>query len=273
MGYTKVFASLITSTVWGEDHETRIVWITMLALADRNGEVQGSIPGLAHMARVPIEKCRSALDKFMSPDPESRTPDCEGRRIEKIDGGWAIINHAKYRRLASKEDAVEKNAERQRRFKERKTVTVTQGNASVTLGNAQVTQDRDIAEAEAEAEADKKDMTPLPPKGGGPPARRAARLPANWRPDNAGRAFAADRGLDPDSTADAFADYWAAASGRTSAKLDWNAAFRTWCRRDATRPMVQAADRPVQPARGRGAFLEQLAAIASRDDDDEPGRQ
>lgn len=103
-------------------------------------------------------------------------------------------------------------------------------------------------------------------------AKRATRIPPAWRPDDAGRSFAADCGLDPESTADAFTDYWTAASGRTSAKLDWNAAFRTWCRRDSTGRVGPAATRPVQPSRGGGAYLDQLAVIARRADADERDR-
>ena len=154
MSYTKLFNSIISSTIWTEDDQTRIVWITMLAMADKNGEVQGSIPGLARMAGVTVEATEKALSKFLSPDPYSRTKDEEGRRIEEIEGGWAMINHAKYRLMASKEDQKEKNAERQRRFKKRKgNAKVTGGNAKVTPDNDPVTQERDIAEAEAEAEA------------------------------------------------------------------------------------------------------------------------
>lgn len=120
MGYTKLFSSIITSTIWSEDDKTRIVWITMLALADKNGEVQGSIPGLARLAGVSTEACREAINKFLSPDEDSRTKDDEGRRIEEIEGGWALLNHDKYRRMASLDEAKEKNVERQRRFRAKK---------------------------------------------------------------------------------------------------------------------------------------------------------
>src|SRR3990167_4075212 len=46
-GFTKLFAGLVHSTVWREDMHVKVVWITLLALADRNGEVLASIPGLA----------------------------------------------------------------------------------------------------------------------------------------------------------------------------------------------------------------------------------
>ena len=88
--YTKLFNSIITSTIWNEDDKTRIVWITMLALADQNGEVQGSIPGLARLAGVSIEDAEIAINKFLSPDSYSRTPDNEGRRICIV----AVLNYA-----------------------------------------------------------------------------------------------------------------------------------------------------------------------------------
>ncbi len=148
--YTKLFSGIVMSTVWFEDHPTRIVWITMLALADRHGEIRASVPGLAHMARVSAEECQKAIDKFLAPEPSKHD---DGRRIEEIDHGWAILNHGKYRLLASKDEAKEKHAERQKRYRNRKTVTVTPSDGVLTQRDATVTQDRDIAEAEAEAEA------------------------------------------------------------------------------------------------------------------------
>lgn len=161
MSYTKLFASIVNSTIWTEDDKTRIVWITMLALADKHGEISASVPGLARAAGVEVPDCEAALEKFLSPDKYSRTKDDEGRRIEVIDGGWSLLNHGKYRAMASKDEAKAKNAARQQKFRdrERRNASVTDSNAHVADSNANVTQDRDIAEAEAE-------NTPQPPKGG-----------------------------------------------------------------------------------------------------------
>ena len=156
IGYTKLFSSIVTSTIWVESDRTRIVWITMLAMADRNGEIQASVPGLARLAGVPIPDCEEALAKFIAPDRYSRTPDDEGRRIEKIEGGWALLNHAKYREMASRDDSKAANTERQRRHreKEKRNAAVTPCNAAVTPSNVKVTHGLHIAEAEAEAEAE-----------------------------------------------------------------------------------------------------------------------
>lgn len=146
--YTKLFNSIITSTIWSEDDKTRIIWITMLAMSDKNGEVHASIPGLARVSSMTIQEAESAIGKLMSPDPYSRTPDNEGRRIAKIDGGWELLNHGKYRLMASKEDAKSATAERVKRHRLR--------NADVTQCNADVTVGRDIAEAEADSKKEKK---------------------------------------------------------------------------------------------------------------------
>lgn len=119
MVYTKLFSDILASTVWAESDHTRIVWITMLAMADRDGNVMGSVPGLAHIARVPIAACEAALAALAAPDKDSRTKTNEGRRIEPIDGGWFIINYEKHRERRSAEDRREQDRRRQQRKRER----------------------------------------------------------------------------------------------------------------------------------------------------------
>lgn len=96
-GYTKLFNSILASTIWRADMPTRIVWITLLAMADKNGIAEGSVPGLADFARVTLPECQKALDCLMAPDKWSRSQEHDGRRIVAVDGGWQILNHAKYR--------------------------------------------------------------------------------------------------------------------------------------------------------------------------------
>lgn len=151
--YTKLFNSIVTSTIWTEDDKTRIVWITMLAMSDQNGEVHASVPGLARVSGVSLYDCESALVKLSSPDAYSRTPDHQGRRISPIDGGWELLNHRKYRAMASREDEKKANADRQKRHRERN-ATVTDSNAAVTLCNDEVTESLHIVYTEADTEAD-----------------------------------------------------------------------------------------------------------------------
>lgn len=145
MAYTKLFSTIVTSSIWVEDDATRIVWITLLALSNKDGEIMAAIPGLARMAGVSVEACEKAIQTFLSPDPYSRTKDEGGRRLEVIDGGWALINHAKYRRMASDEERKEQAAVRQKRFRDR----VTNNNAPVTHPSRQHNAESEIVTRES----------------------------------------------------------------------------------------------------------------------------
>ena len=120
MTFTKLFSSITESTVWQEDAHTRLVWITMLAMADKQGRVWASIPGLATRARVDTDSARTAIERFLSPDADSRTKLFEGRRIEEIDGGWRLLNYKKYREIRDEETRREQNAQAQARFRNKK---------------------------------------------------------------------------------------------------------------------------------------------------------
>ncbi len=109
-GFTKLFNTIVTSTIWQEDDKTRIVWITMLAIADACGIVGASIPGLASVSNVSVNATRLAIKTLLAPDADSRTKDFDGRRIEEIDGGWRILNYLKYRRMLNEEERKEYKA-------------------------------------------------------------------------------------------------------------------------------------------------------------------
>jgi hypothetical protein len=102
--FTKLFSGILESTVWCEPLATRVCWIAMLAMADRHGRVWSSLPGLAKRAGISLDEAKAAVDRFLAPDAYSRTPDFEGRRIEQIDGGWRLLNHAKYRALRDEDE-------------------------------------------------------------------------------------------------------------------------------------------------------------------------
>ncbi len=149
MTFTKLFSSITESTIWCEPERTRLVWITMLAMADRHGRVWASVPGLASRARVPVEDCRTALDTFLAPDRDSRTKTNEGRRIAEIDGGWRLINHEKYRAIRDEESIREAKRKymANRRAKEKQAIRIVTDNVEI------VERGRHNAEADTEAES------------------------------------------------------------------------------------------------------------------------
>lgn len=170
-GYTKLFNSILASTIWRSSDKTRIVWITLLAMADKDGVCEGSIPGLADLSRVSIEDCEIALAELAAPDPYSRTSDHEGRRIEYVDGvGWQLLNHGKYRAKMSEDERREYNRMKQAEWRAKNKEAVKNGqpvsndvNDSQSLSAMSAHTEADTeADTEAKARKEKKKKAPPP---------------------------------------------------------------------------------------------------------------
>jgi len=83
------------------------------------GIVNASVSGLARLANVSVDACQAAIAKLEAPDPDSRTKDHGGRRIEPVEGGWVVLNHFRYRDAVSQDPEVANTRERVRRFRQR----------------------------------------------------------------------------------------------------------------------------------------------------------
>lgn len=159
--------------------ETKIVWITMMALSDRHGYVGASIPGLATAAGVPIDKVVAALKTFSEPDPYSRSKEFGGRRIEEADRGWTILNYERFRDMRDEEARREYERVRKRNARQRKSVPDTMGTSGDNTGQSHDVPECPAVSAHAEASAEAK-TDPLPEKA---PRKRAAAVMAE-KPDD-----------------------------------------------------------------------------------------
>lgn len=146
--YNKLFTKILDSSIWLEPDATRLVWLTLLAAMDEDGFAQfASIKNLAHRARVAVGACSKAIACLESDDRDSSDPEHGGRRIERVPGGWMILNAAKYRDLVTRVVSRERTKERVRRFRERRR------NAAVTPDNDRVTPSEAYSEADTRSEA------------------------------------------------------------------------------------------------------------------------
>jgi len=125
--YAKIFTSIYQGTLRGNTHGL-VVFTNLLAHADAEGWVDIHPRAIAEEVGLPIDDVKAALLMLESPDPESRSPDMEGRRISRIDEhrdwGWRIVNHAKYRAIRSEEDRREQNRLAQARWREKNGVSM-----------------------------------------------------------------------------------------------------------------------------------------------------
>lgn len=136
--YAKVFSQIFDSSI-ADDFRLRHFFMDLLVLADLNGVVDMTATAISSRTRIPLKDVTAFLNRLESPDPESRTSDADGRRIERLDEhrswGWHIINYARFREIASEDQRREKTRLRVARFKAKRQQNEA-GNAVVTHGNA-----------------------------------------------------------------------------------------------------------------------------------------
>ena len=98
MSFTLLWSKILNSSLWvKESKETRLVWITLLAMKNRAGLIQSSVVGLADRAKVSPEECEEALRVLTSPDPNDTSKIEQGIRLRVVPGGWEVVNHDLYR--------------------------------------------------------------------------------------------------------------------------------------------------------------------------------
>jgi len=237
-GYTKLFSEIVTSSIWNEDDKVRITWITLLALSNADGFVSCVPTSLALMSRVPLKDCLKAIERLSKPDPESRTPDHEGRRIEKVMGGWIILNYPKYRERISDDPYTVAARQRQQKHRQ-KLAEQNKSPPSPPLKSS---------EAEAEAEAGSRDVT-----------QRHA-VPKFIKPTpEAVTEYA--KSIEFEMDGQAFVDFYVSKGwmvGKSPMK-DWQAAVRTWKKRNTEHPPATTGSGQRKPYPGE--LMKQLAEL------------
>ena len=258
--YTKLFSSIVASTVWGEPHATRSVWTTMLALSDREGVVNGSVPGLARLANATLQETEAALATFMAPDTYSRTPDNEGRRIEQVPGGWRLLNHAMYREKMNADD----RREYKRRWDQQKRGR-NDPTESDKIRHGPTNADANPTDPTHTASDSDSDSTTARAKSKSVASPTGSRLPADWVPSDADVEFAKRERPDVDwfKEAEKFRDYWRGQAGAKGRKADWPATWRNWIRRaDAPKGAARAGPQDG-PQSKQGMAIQALMGMKS----------
>lgn len=119
--YAKLFSSILDSSVWLQPPTTRLVWLTLLAAKDQDGFARfATVENLAARARVTLKEATIAVGALEGPDADSSNPDHGGRRIERVPGGWMVLNAGLYDAIAKREQEREQIRERVRRHRDKK---------------------------------------------------------------------------------------------------------------------------------------------------------
>ncbi len=162
MPFVKLDCGILNSTLWFE-REARELFITALLMAEPietteptpqiaigsleytgwyvppgwYGFVPAASVGIIHRAKVPEAEGMEAMKRLGEPEDTSRSPDFEGRRLVRVDGGFIVLNYMKYR------ERDYTTAERSKRYRQR-----------LASRRDKSSSHRDITQAEAEAEVE-----------------------------------------------------------------------------------------------------------------------
>lgn len=102
-GYTPIFSKIVDSSLWCEPDLVVKVFLTMLAKKDADNVVRGSAFNISQWAKKTELEVLDALKILASPDTRRLEPQLyEGRRIEKVEDGWLLLNGEMYQQLMMK---------------------------------------------------------------------------------------------------------------------------------------------------------------------------
>lgn len=213
--YGKVFESIYDGTLAGH-WEAIVTMQQLVVLANADGVVDMTADAIARRTTIPLRIIAKGLEFLMLPDPYTRTPGDDGKRIVKLDEhrpwGWRLVNHGKYKRLRNMEEKREADRDRQseKRNKNKDVASESQKSPSVAK----------VAHADADAKAVETHA-------------RGARLSLSELPDDWREFCERERpDLRPIETFNRFKDYWTAKPGKDGTKLDWQATWRNWVRNE-----------------------------------------
>lgn len=151
--FVKLFSQILDSSI-ADNRKLRHFFTDLLLCADASGNVMMTDTAIARRIGSTVDEVEWGLKELSSPDPRSKTPDHEGRRIERLEGhgyGWRILNYEMYRAMRDAEQLREATRIRVQRHRAKKAESAcNDGNALRNASNA-------MQKEEEEAEEESKD--------------------------------------------------------------------------------------------------------------------
>jgi hypothetical protein len=144
--YGKVFDSIYDGTLYGH-WEAIVTMQQLIVLASPDGVVDMTPQAIAARTSIPLDIISKGLKVLSEPDPYTRTPGEDGKRIVLMDEhrpwGWRLVNHGKYMRLRNM--AQKREADRARiadkRNKNKDVAIVSQPVANVAHSDSDLDKD------------------------------------------------------------------------------------------------------------------------------------
>jgi hypothetical protein len=106
--YGKIFqqmyeGSMCTTGPW----QAVVTFQQFIVLAQSDGVLDWTAEAIARKTTIPLEIILAGIEALERPDPDSRSPDEDGRRIVRLSDhrpwGWRVVNYAKYAAIRDEE--------------------------------------------------------------------------------------------------------------------------------------------------------------------------
>ncbi len=121
--FSPLFASIVCSSLWREPDYVVKIFLTMIALKGRDHMVRMGTYELADFAKKTEQEVIDAIKILEAPDTRKLEPQpFEGRRVERRDGGWFILNGEKYQSQMQEMFRKARNAARMKKKREAEAV-------------------------------------------------------------------------------------------------------------------------------------------------------
>lgn len=244
--YGKLFASTFTGSMFGAGPHVFAVWAYIIANTGPDHHVELNPAYLGAVIGCSQDLVRQAIEYLQAADSESRSQECDGRRIVKVSNHrYFVVNHATYRAIGTSEERKAYFRDRQRGRRQggdvqsRSSVFNDVQSCSSVFNDVQACSSVSnavisiVTEAEADTEADTYIPPPIvPPLPGGETKRRS---PPPFTPPSPEEVQAyLDSIGERRFTGEEFCDFYQAKGWMVGSNKmkDWRAAVRTWRRRD-----------------------------------------
>jgi hypothetical protein len=107
--YSKLFRQMYEGTLVSRGPwQALVTFQQLLILSDPVGVVDMDRESISRLTTIPLEVIKIGIEALEVADPESRTPDSEGRRIVRLNDhrtwGWKIVNFLHYRNIRDAEE-------------------------------------------------------------------------------------------------------------------------------------------------------------------------
>jgi hypothetical protein len=116
--YAPLWSGIVDSSIWDEPDYVVKIFITMLAKKDLDHVVRGNAFNIARWSRKTEKEVLDALKVLAAPDKRRLEPQpFEGRRIERVEEGWLVLNGSNYVKAMQKANRNAYQAGKQREYR------------------------------------------------------------------------------------------------------------------------------------------------------------